>query len=365
LPRIGFLLSAISIGALVLALVALLSGRVSLGGDSGLQPGSALGAGSAAPPPRQLFAADSVWNRPLDRDAALDPASSRLVAALGREVGREEQRGVGPWIDTSTCSTPIYVVPRSQPSVRVRLSQPHEWWRVGLAKVFARVPLPDGAQPASCSDAHLTVWQPSRDRLWEFFGLRREGGGWEAEWGGAMRAVSQDPGYYDAGAWPGRSSYAWGATATSLPVAGGVMRLAELRHGRIEHALAMNVPTARRGAFAWPAQRSDGIGSAADLPEGARLRIDPALDLSSLGLPPLTLAIAEAAQRYGILVRDQTGAGNGVSFFGQPGGEGERPYARAGGYFGGMNPTELLADFPWADLQVLKMDLCRTGPCRR
>lgn len=364
MPRFVLLLAVISSGALAICLLALLSGRASLGGDSVRQRGIGL---AAAPSlrVRPLFARDSVWNRPLAPDARLDPSSARLVAALGREVERERERGVGPWITASTCSTPIYVVPARQPLVRVRLSGPREQWRAGLAAVFRRVPLPDGARPAPCSDAYLTVWQPARDRLWEFFGLERTGGDWQADWGGAMRAVSRSRGYYDSRAWPGRSSFAWGATATSLPVAGGVMRLAELRRGRIDHALAMNVPTARRGVFAWPAQRSDGIGSAADLPEGARLRIDPSVDLASLGLPPLTLAMAEAAQRYGILVRDQTGPGNGIAFFGEAPRAGDKPYARAGGFFGGMTPNEVLADFPWQDLQVLRMDLCRAGPCRR
>lgn len=287
-----------------------------------------------------------------------------MVVELNREVESELERGIGPWIATSTCSTPLYVVPPHQKEVRVRLTDPNEWWRVGLAKVFRRVPLPEQAEPADCSDAHLTVWQPARDRLWEFFDLHRRGSGWQADWGGAMRRVSRSPGFYDARSWPGRSAFTWGATATSLPVIGGVMRFAELRRGRIDHALAMNVPTARRGVFAWPAQRSDGIGSRADLPEGARLRLDPSLDLASLGLPPLTLSMAEAAQTYGIVVRDQTGPGNGISFFGEAPRGRSRPYYGDGGFYGGMTPNELLAPFPWADLQLLEMKLCRTGPCR-
>jgi hypothetical protein len=365
LPRFALLLSAISSGALAIFLLVLLSGRVSLGSDSGEAGGLAPADGVPPGRPRPLFGPDSVWNRPLQPDAQLDGSSARLVAALGREVDREQQEGFGPWVTAATCSTPIYVVPAGQPRVRVRLTGPRQQWRAGLAAAFRRVPLPAQARPAPCGDAHLTVWQPAHDRLWEFFGLSRTAGGWQADWGGAMRAVSRSPGYYDSRAWPGLSSFAWGATATSLPVAGGVMRLAELRRGHIDHALAMNVPTARRGVFAWPAQRSDGVGSAADLPEGAHLRIDPSVDLPSLGLPPLTRAMAEAAQRYGIVVRDQTGPGNGIAFFGEAPRGRARPYSREGGFFGGMTPNELLAGFPWDDLQVLRMELCRAGPCRR
>jgi hypothetical protein len=366
LPRLALLAVAISCGVAAIFVLALLSGRISLDrGDSGGSGAAPSPPGEPPAQPRRLFSRAGVWNRALPPRAPLDPSSSRLVAALGEEIEREQRRGVGPWITAATCSTPIYVVAAGQLPVRVRLADPKESWRAGLAAAFRHVPLPPRAEPAPCSDAHLTVWQPARDRLWEFFGLHRTRTGWRADWGGAMRRVSRNPGFYDARAWPGLSTFAWGATATSLPVAGGVMRLAELRSGRIDHALAMNVPTARRGAFAWPAQRSDGIGSDSDLPEGARLRLDPELDLASLGLPPLTLSLASAAQRYGILVRDQTGRGNGVEFFGEAPQGSKRPYAEAGGFFEGETPSELLASFPWDHLQVLKMKLCRAGPCRR
>ena len=74
--------------------------------------------------------------------------------------------------------------------------------------------------------------------------------------------------------------------------------------------------------------------------------------------------MAEAAQRYGLIVRDQTGRGNGISFFGEAPKGSSRPYGEEGGFYGGMTPEELLARFPWDRLQLLKMKLCRSGPCR-
>jgi hypothetical protein len=138
----------------------------------------------------------------------------------------------------------------------------------------------------------------------------------------------------------------------------------EIRSGHIDHALAFNVRDARTGTFAWPAQRSDGTGTLSDLPEGARLRLDPSLDIASLNLPPLTTMIAEAAQRYGIVVRDRTH--HGAAFFGEdPTPTGTDPYHGTSGFFGGMMPDEVLADFPWARLQVVRMHLCTFAPCRR
>ena len=50
-----------------------------------------------------------------------------------------------------------------------------------------------------------------------------------------------------------------------------------------------------------------GPRTASSLPEGAHLRLNPNLNLAALHLPRLTLMIAEAAQRYGIFVRDGQG----------------------------------------------------------
>ena len=148
-----------------------------------------------------------------------------------------------------------------------RCDDPTVAWRASLQRAFAAVPIPAGAKPASGSDAHMTVWQPATDRLWEFFHMRLESDGWHAAWGGAIDDVSASPGYYTTSSWPGALPQ-WGATATSLPVAGGLMTLRELRAGVINHALAIALPAPRAGVFALPAERSDGTGGPNTIPGG-------------------------------------------------------------------------------------------------
>ncbi len=91
----------------------------------------------------------------------------------------------------------------------------------------------------------------------------------------------------------------------------------------------------------------------------------PRSTLPALSLPPVTRMIAQAAQTYGIIVRDRTG--KGISFYAQdpPRYGGDNMYAGRHGIFGGRTPTQLLADFPWSHLQVLKMRLCSRAPCER
>jgi hypothetical protein len=306
----------------------------------------------------RLFARSSVWNKLLPATTPVDPNSWSLVQVFVAEVERERTAGIGPWFAATEGSTPLYRVGAAQRRVRVRLHTPNPDGRTALRRAFAAVPIPPDAKPAVPPDRHMTVWQPSTDKLWEFFGARRRSHRWHADWGGAIRRVSKSPGYYTEAAWPG-AKRSWGATASSLPVIGGTVLLDELKSGRIKHALALNVPAARAGVFAWPAQRTDGVGPSTALPEGARLRLDPALDLADLKLPKVTRMIAEAAQRYGLVVRDQTG--NGISLFGEnPSQFSGNPYRR---YFKGRTSQQLLANFPWDRLQVLDMHLCTTAPC--
>ena len=328
---------------------------VSSGATSRTRPVSST---RTAPPAQPLFAPTSFWNRRLDAAAPLDPASPALVQALVAEVQRERGAGIGPWIGTGAGSTPVYRVGPNQARVRVRLDRAAVHGGRALQRALASVPIPRDARPAPGSDHHMTIVQASTDTLWELFGAHRKADGWHARWGGAIRHASTSPGYYTASAWPGATRN-WGATASSLPIAGGTILLDELKRGRIRHALAINLPAPRAGVFSWPAQRTDGTGPASALPEGARLRLDPTVDIASLGLPKATRMIARAAQRYGLVVRDQTH--HAISLFGEvPPPSATKAYSA---YFQGHTPGELLAGFPWDRLQVLRMHLCTRAPC--
>jgi hypothetical protein len=328
-------------------------------------------ANAAAPPTRAerekpaLFAADSVWNEPLRPSAALDPTSGNRMGALTAEIASEVSRGTGPWISESSYSTPLYTVPAHQRKVRVKLDTGS--WGASLQRVLDRgVPIPVDARPAKGTDGHLTIWQPSRDRLWEFWKAVKRPDGWHASWGGAMQGVSRSPGYYTDSSWSGlprSQGWNWGSTATSVPVIAGTVLIDELRRGRIDHALALAIPDACAHTFSWPAQRTDGSDvSRKCLPEGAHLRLDPRLDLSKLALPRVTRVLAEAAQRYGMIVRDRTSHAVGL-YAEDPTPTGSDPYVGPTGLYGGLRPWQFLPQFPWSRLQLLKMTLCAHAPC--
>jgi hypothetical protein len=295
--------------------------------------------GRSKAPAERFFAPNSVWNRPLARDAPLAPDSRQLVAELQRQV-----REVGPWINTSQYSVPIVTVSRRQPAVRVKLDTTYP----PLARDFSRVPVPPNARPASGGDRHLVVWQPSSNTMWEFWLMQRRHGAWHARWGAKISHVTRSPGIIPAPE---------GATASGLPLVGGLMTVSDVQRGTIDHALALAVPAVRKGVVTWPADRTDGrVSGARSIPIGTRFRLDPRVDVDSLGLTWVARMIARAAQRYGMIVRDTSGS---VSLYAQvPPPSSPHVYSPA---FHGAYPNQLLAHFPWDRLQVVRAPMRRLG----
>jgi hypothetical protein len=312
------------------------------------------------PAPFRFFAPTSFWNESVPADAPVDPNSAALVSAFDREIAAAEDAKEGmPTINTTAWSVPVYTVPATQAPVKVAQKALGGELNVALQSAWDAVPLPAEAIPAAGTDKDLVIWQPSTDKLWEFWGLEKTEVGWKARWGGAMDSASSDPGIYGPEAWPGASPY-WGVSATSLSVAGGLITLEDLELGQINHALAIAIPNTRYGEYSSPAHRTDGYSAAPlSLPEGAHLRLDPSLNLASLHLSRVTLMLAEAAQRYGIFVRD---SGANVAFVAQdPTPTGANPYAGAHGYFEGKSASQLLESFPWSYLELMKMELHSTS----
>ena len=187
--------------------------------------------------PFDAFSPTSFWNTPLAATAPVDPSSQSYVSDLVSQVN-----SYGAWMNTTSYSIPAYVVPATQPTVAVH----HTTWGPDLQQQFNAVPIPPGATAAAGSDGSLTVWQPSTDKMWDFWQLSQSSSGaWSARWGGEMDNVSTNPGYFTHS---GQTNN-WGATATGLPLLGGLITMADLKRGYINHALALAVPQATQGVY--------------------------------------------------------------------------------------------------------------------
>jgi hypothetical protein len=196
-------------------------------------------------------------------------------------------------------------------------------------------------------------------------------GEWHASFGGFIPEASKSPGYYQdvkdqSGNLVEQSS--WGASATGMPLAGGLITREDVEREQIDHALSLGLVNSdtdsilRTGSFAFPAQRADGRSTDPNsIPEGARLRLDPELDIDSLELSPFVHMLAEAAQRYGMIVHE--GSQATVIYAEDP-----APYVAQGevNFYRpliGWDSVRAMRKFPWSDLEVVQMHLCTTGPC--
>ena len=325
---------------------------------------AAIASGAEAAPWRP-FAPDSVWNLPLRSDVPISPKSATYVNWLNGQVA-----GGKTWINTSHCAMPdIRVGPNVAP-VKVALRS-ESYQDTGLLKAWANVPIPSNASAAECEDHNIAITQLQPDgemKEWELWNAERlSDGSWIAGWGGATNDVGDDRGIasplaFSTSAAGGKTSRLstrfWNVTATSVSMIAGVITYDELKAGRIEHALAVAIPNAAKGRWMWPAQRSDGSLQGQDaLPEGARLRINPNLDLSKIPMTPLVRMMAEAVQKYGMIVRDRSGST--TTFYTEELNSAQSDLV--GSLLEGQYANNALRAFPWGELEVLDAPECTVG----
>ncbi len=201
--------------------------------------------------------------------------------------------GEGVW------GNPIYQAKPGDPSYAVRNScsfhQPPE---------FSSMRIPTGANPDPSSDGAMTVYDRQNGVV---YGL------WHTRFDAASRTWSACGGavYY---------LYSNGLEGTlpqsnekrnfghrGAPPTTYAVTLEEIRSGSIDHALKLAINLTSHH-FVFPMVGSDGNSNDPNAPpEGARIRIDPSIDLSQLNLSPAALTVATALQTYGAIIGDQDG----------------------------------------------------------
>ena len=312
----------------------------------------------APPPPGEgslraypEFGPDSPYRLDVSQ-APLDPNSPAMIRDLLGQV-RPHYQGIAA-LNVYDYTASYYVVDENTPRTRVEFydCQDKGYTPEGLfdgPSQFTDVPIPADARPATGSDKAMSLWSPSTDQLWEFWVMERTDAGWRACWGGRLDNVSRGPGWFPK---------PFGATATGIPMVATMLTVQDVASLRIEHALGLALPApADWQRFRYPAQRSDGSSTSPDaIPEGARLRLDPAVDVHSLGLTPIAAAIAEAAQTYGFIVVDKAGAVAVIGESGVPEAQqtGANPWDSL---LGGVAMHQQLRGFPWDRMQVVRSDV--------
>lgn len=295
-------------------------------------------ASSAASPPTtpwtypaspQPFTSESPWRTTIPAGATVDPASAAMVARATRESAG--------YANLVEFGIPIYEVTAEAPRSVVRCTVVSLWGPCPFNGIT--VPIPVGATPHVGSDGAMVVIDYSTRTVFEFWQAAHTATGWTTSFG----AIND----LDGTGWGG------GSTASGASRLAGVVRIAEVAQGVIDHALALQTDNVCAGVFRPPALGTDGQSWRSDcIPEGARLRLDPTVDLDGLDLTPALRTVAQALQTYGAFVIDRGGAALSISFERDPTADNQsigRNWERAGLRW----DYDDLSALPWGRLQVL------------
>ncbi|WP_433793560.1 hypothetical protein [Actinoplanes sp. CA-252034] len=236
----------------------------------------------------RLYSATSPFNQAIPANPQLDPRSADYVRLLNRS-----KKEKGFVLALSEWTVPAYFAKQTTARHDVQIEGFDE-----VRRTMRGVPIPDNARPDPAEDAHLTVIDPATRCGYDLIGAKKTAAGWTAKWANVTSTA-------DSGIYP----FGMSTRATGFAPLAGMIWPAELRSGRIDHALVFAYPYTRSGGPVAPATSSDGrTALAAAMPQGARVQLDPTLDLESLGLTAHERTIAVALQRYGMYLGDTGGA---------------------------------------------------------
>lgn len=291
-------------------------------------------------------------------DGAQIPDSAAVVA----EIVAQSQRGKPNFNVWNWTLEPI-IVPWNQPLVPVACS--HD--TVSGEILHLGIPIPPGTKPTNDLDAAIAIYQPDyvdaigrQGRYDELQGLRIDPttGAYSCNYWGRMTGVNtrtqphyvtwQYSGYDPRGfATDPDSTYEdqnWGVQGSGIPYAPGVLTLADVQRNYVDHALLLEVVDARKGARVWPAvARSDGGLTTSNIIEGMRGRFPAGYTIPS-GLHPLCALLVQGVRDRGLVITDRTS--NVLCFR-------AAPSIGAAGYLGSAHDYDVLAGFPWQDLEML------------
>ncbi len=262
--------------------------------------GGGTGSSGSPPPPSSsgggdLYAGSSPFNTLISSGAAVDPSSASMVQSLVTDANAQ-----GFIVASGRWTVPVYHADASTPRKTFNLTA---GW--APARTMSGVPVPANASPDPDGDGHMLIIDRSTGCEYDFWQAKKSSSGaWSASWGNTL--LTSGTGVYPKGLSARGSGFGLGA---------GLIMASEIASGQINHALVFSYRYTKSGGPVLPATESDGTTtSGTAIPEGARVQLDPSLDLDSLGLTPWQKTIARALQRYGMILAD---TGGGVSLYAQ------------------------------------------------
>lgn len=252
-----------------------------------------------------LYQPLSIWNQPIASNTPLANNQGVLLQSLidaGDLV-----------IQVRQYSAPLYFSDNTTTKVNVELACADSF-ELGVDQLL-QVPIPDYAIPSndvdgasnpipatacgedSDQDNHMLILDVANRCEYSLWQARKVNGNWIASF---ASGISVD----GSGIYPGGIS----TRGSGFPFLAGMIWPDELANGEITHALAFSYPFTKSGGPVSPATASDGVTNSINaIPMGAKIRLDPLLDLNTLVLTEYEKTIATALQVYGMYLVDTGG----------------------------------------------------------
>jgi hypothetical protein len=231
--------------------------------------------------------ADNPWNTRIDDTAAypVNPSSATYIANMSPNTHLHPD-----WGDWSTdhYGIPWQTVPASQAMVPMTFDTADQ-------SDPGPYPFPADARVEGGSDSggdmHVLVIEEGTCALYETWNSTYLAPGWHAG-SGARFALASNALRPD-----GWTS----ADAAGLPILPGLVKVAEVNAGAVDHALRFTMAHSQQ-AYIHPATHAAGDASAVLPPMGLRLRLKASFDLSGFAGP--SLVVLTAMKQYGIILAD-------------------------------------------------------------
>jgi hypothetical protein len=269
---------------------------------------------------QQLFPSDNPWNQ----NIASAPVASDSAAIINNIISLYGNGHFHPDFGQDTQSNnPLYGIPfnvvhgKTQPKVHVVVDGYPSESDLQDAPIPANAVLEGDNQNgpvaglANRGDSHLIVWDEDNNVAYEFYDASRPSENAGGLWHAAQETVwNMNTDTFRTLGWTS-------ADAAGLPILPGLVRpdealpVSQGGQGVIDHAIRITLQNnIILDQFVYPASHvaNSGNNAAVQPPMGARLRLKPSVDISTLN--PESRVIAQAMQDYGVIVAD-----NGSNFF--------------------------------------------------
>ncbi|MHB2007729.1 MAG: hypothetical protein ACYCOX_06735 [Acidobacteriaceae bacterium] len=248
--------------------------------------------------PKRFFSNDSFWNQTLPEHPEIDPRSNYWIHLM--ETDAQKSPGLG--INATRYTIPVYEVDANTP---LKTVLPNSTFYRHAKDFPERVPIPDKAVSDNLSDHHLALIDWASDTGWDMWEAIYRNGQWYSNTG--IRYKLDGSGVFstaELGMKNNDSVHQYGpGRASGVPIIAGLIMYREAEDLEIDHKIAGATRFVAFHEFVFPAAWTDG-DCEGGIPEGAVLQLDPKLDLSKFDLTPEEKAVAQAMQRYGVVLVD-------------------------------------------------------------